>query len=344
MSTESVSYASTPQAAGMRAVGYPATTPHVARMNVVGKFAAMTFSGAMMEGTPVSAALLVEKFSFGWQAIEVLNFSCRLSIHREAYAARKRLMLGMPPIEGKAEACVGQSVDAGPRTEIEAIRKAMEGPLVPSVLVSGAFAAGTWYGAGGGEAIFHKVGGRWVRIAGGGGDHSVDDLRALGVSDSASCAFGKVNACVDSHSEDASSIAMYARTLRRLRASVRIPILLPMYLKRFADTPPLDSTIVDSSNGGYFLSIDPRGCESAHACHIFTVTGYPLASSPIAAGRILTILANGTRAFYTHFICGSSCGDSTLVWDTPTGYRYSVGIKAGNENELVRLANSMHRF
>jgi hypothetical protein len=117
-----------------------------------------------------------------------------------------------------------------------------------------------------------------------------------------------------------------------------------MHLKRFADTPPLDSTIVDSSNGGYFLSIDPRGCESAHACHIFTVTGYPLASSPIAAGRILTILANGTRAFYTHFICGSSCGDSTLVWDTPTGYRYSVGIKAGNENELVRLANSMHRF
>jgi hypothetical protein len=325
LSPMSESYASTPQAAGLRAVGYPATTPHVLKTNVVGKFATMTFRGATMEGTPVRAALLVERFSFGWQALEVLNFSCRLSVHGDAYALRARLMDGMPPFESSQPACEGELPDAGSAADIEAIRKAAREPLVPSVIVSGAYAAEVWYG-------------------GGGGDHSWSALRALAVPDSASCAFGKVDACVDTRSQDASSIAMYAPAVRRLRTSVRIPILLPLHLKRYADTPPLDARIDDVASGGYFLSVDPRGCENARSCHIFTMTGYPLASSPISAGHIQTTLADGKQAFYTHFTCGSSCSDSTLVWDTPTGYRYSVGIKAGNESELVRLANSMHRF
>jgi len=337
-------YASTPQAAGLRAVGYPATSPHVVRMNVVGKFATMTFRGATMEGSPVRAAVLVERFSFGWQALEVLNFSCRLSVHRDAYAVRVRLMKGMPAFDRFQDACEGESADAGPPADIDAIRKTSREPLVPRVVVSGAYAMADWYGGGGGEHFFHKAGSNWVFIGGGGGSAGASDLRALGIPDSASCAFGKVDACADTPSENASSIAMYAPTILRLRTSVRIPILLPLHLKRFADTPPLAATINDTSNGGYFLLVDPRGCENAHACHIYTVTGYPLASSPIAAGHLSVRLVDGTQAFYTHFTCGSSCSDSTLVWDTSTGYRYSVGIKAGNESDLVRLANSMHRF
>jgi hypothetical protein len=253
-------------------------------------------------------------------------------------------MKGMPAFESVRESCEGESADAGPPADIDAIRKTSREALVPRVVVSGAYAMADWYGGGGGEHFFRKAGSNWLLIGGGGGSAGASDLRALGVPDSASCAFGKVDACADTPSEDASSIAMYAPTVRRLRTSVRIPILLPLHLKRLADTPPLAATINDMSNGGYFLLVDPRGCENAHACHIYTVTGYPLASSPIAAGQVPVRLVDGAQAFYTHFTCGSSCSDSTLVWDTPTGYRYSVGIKAGNESQLVRLANSMHRF
>jgi hypothetical protein len=38
--------------------------------------------------------------------------------------------------------------DAGPRSEVEAVRKLMPGPLVPYVVVYGSWAMGEWHGAG----------------------------------------------------------------------------------------------------------------------------------------------------------------------------------------------------
>jgi hypothetical protein len=44
------------------------------------------------------------------------------------------------------------------------VRRLMRGPLVPAVVVSGSWAIGEWYGAGGGETLFRRRDGRWTRI------------------------------------------------------------------------------------------------------------------------------------------------------------------------------------
>ena len=184
------SYAATPQRAALGAVS--SVRPSVVvRTNVAGRYATVLIRGAILEGSPIDAPILVERFSFGWQALEVVNFPCRLQTHAISPRDQQRLMLGMPPPRPSTpdRVCGEDDNDVGPVPQVEAVRRVMQGPLVPTVIVADGYALGQWYGAGGGQSLFQRRGGTWQRLTGGGGAFGVAEMRRYRVPQSVWCTF-----------------------------------------------------------------------------------------------------------------------------------------------------------
>ena len=190
LSSQNPSYAATPQKAALGAL-YPVRPTVVVRTNVAGRYATVLIRGAMLEGSPIDAPILVERFSFGWQPIEVVNFVCRLQTHAISPRDQQRLMLGMPPPHTPPpdRVCGEDDTDAGPVPQIEAVRRLMQGPMTPTVTVAGGYALGHWYGNGGGMTLFALRAGSWHRLTGGGGALGVSEMRRYHVPQSAWCTF-----------------------------------------------------------------------------------------------------------------------------------------------------------
>jgi hypothetical protein len=151
-------YAATAQGAAIGAMHADPKKPVlVKRINVVGAYAAVLTSGGRMEGDPVTFAILVERFSFGWQALDALNFHCNLEAHRLGRLTDDALIEGMPKPKDDRPCKVALLRDAGPRDDIETVRQIMRGPLIPYVVVSGDWAMGEWYGGGGGAMGTHEM-------------------------------------------------------------------------------------------------------------------------------------------------------------------------------------------
>ncbi|HLJ84137.1 MAG TPA: hypothetical protein VKT51_08205 [Candidatus Eremiobacteraceae bacterium] len=183
-------FASSPQQAALNALYQPkGTVAVVERMNVVGRYAAVLTHGGLMEGSAVIEPILVERFSFGWQALDVLYFQCQIDGHGISRGDGARLMRSLPAPKNDRP-CRGVRNDSGPVQDIEAIRRQMDGRLIPYVVVSANYAIGGWYGGGGGATLFKKRVGGWHRIAGGGGAIGVAEMREYGVPQSDWCAFG----------------------------------------------------------------------------------------------------------------------------------------------------------
>lgn len=181
-------YAAAARAAALRTVGFAAARPPVVRrINMDWPYAAVLTRGGMLEGAPVTEPILLRHFSFGWQALDLLN-RCSASAQHLSPAARARLTRGMPPLEDHR--CGRVPSDAGPPAEIDAVRRLMRGPLIPYVVVSGGWAMGGWYGAGGGETLFRRENGAWKTVSGGGGAMGVAEMRKFGVPQTLWCKFG----------------------------------------------------------------------------------------------------------------------------------------------------------
>jgi hypothetical protein len=191
----SVDYAATISEATQRAV-YTAngSRARIAQTNVVGRYATVLTSNGMMEGSENKAPLLLEHFAFGWQPLESLDFRCRLDVHGLSVHDNDRLMRGMPEPQDDRPCRAKNLRDLGPAAKVEAVRRTMHGPLVPSVVVLGTFALGEWYGAGGGQTLFEWETGRWHPLAGGGGALSSAQMRGFGVPKADWCRFGILDA------------------------------------------------------------------------------------------------------------------------------------------------------
>jgi hypothetical protein len=183
-------YSATAEGAALSAMyAAPKNQPVIVRINRVGEYATVLTRGGRMEGSFVREPILVERFSFGWQALDALNFECRLESHRLGAATNKALMLGMPRPQDDRP-CRGYLTDAGPLDDIEAVRRSMPGPLTPYVVVAGHWAMGGWYGGGGGESLYQKRDGHWHLVESGGGAMGTADMGKHGVPKSVWCAFG----------------------------------------------------------------------------------------------------------------------------------------------------------
>jgi hypothetical protein len=181
-------HAQTPEAAAIGTVyAAPGKRVLVRRTNRAGRYAMIWLQNGMMESSAMNDPILVERYSFGWQALDVVNFGCRPTGHGIDVETAHALMRGLPA-RVNHRPCVEMESDIGPADQIEAVREIERGSgLHPWVAVSGGYALADWYGGGGGEHLYARRRGRWTLIAGGGGSMDAGILRAFGVPMAASC-------------------------------------------------------------------------------------------------------------------------------------------------------------
>jgi hypothetical protein len=216
----SYSFGATPETTAIGAMyADPKKPPVVRRVNVVSEYATVLTSGGRIEGRLNNDPILLKRFSFGWQPLDVLNDVCVLKAQRLPSRVEDHLMIGMPRLN-KDRACGATRRDTGPTVEVEAVRRLMRGPFVPYVSVSGSWAMGEWYGGGGGESLYQKHNGRWRLVESGGGAMGVSDMRKYGVPESDWCEFHIVDAKCPSWFDYAPSgrYAHHDSALRTLRS------------------------------------------------------------------------------------------------------------------------------
>ena len=183
-------FASTPTRAVLQrftSADRPAT---VIRSNVAGHYATVLLRDGIVEGSPLTEAVLVERFAFGGQPLTIVDTPCVFAKRDIGPEIVVRLTHGMPPVSKSGPCARDDRRDAGSTADVEAVRRLMIGPLVPWVSVSGAYAAGHWYGAGGGGQIFRRAANGWTPIGGSGGSTGFEDLRHIGVPARDACRLG----------------------------------------------------------------------------------------------------------------------------------------------------------
>ena len=188
--TAALNYAATPSAAALQAVGYSGqVAANVARVNIGGNYATVLLRRAVVGGAPLTDAILLRKFSFGWQPLDVVASKCAFTMRRVDRKTTELLMRGMPKRNGQTSCKGDYGIDYGPLREVEAVRKIARGPFVPFVAVYRDWAKSEWYGAGGGEHYYRLRHGTWRLAFGGGGAYSAPELRRHGVPEAAWCPF-----------------------------------------------------------------------------------------------------------------------------------------------------------
>lgn len=160
-------YGPTPQRALLAAYRGAKPSPAILRINTVGTFAVVLARGAFPEQITHTAtsAYLLERFSFGWQPLDVLLDGCLMDFRGISRADQRRLLAGMPPLRPDFDVCNHVVHDVGPPADVAALRARMLGPMVPSVVISGSYAYAQEYGDGGGCGLFHRSGSRWTLLS-----------------------------------------------------------------------------------------------------------------------------------------------------------------------------------
>ena len=80
-------------------------------------------------------------------------------------------------------------------------------------------------------------------------------------------------------------------------------------------------------------------CNGGNYCRLGTIAAEKITSAtPRLQGGKPIALQNGVAGLFFEYECGANCPDNTIVWEQAE-VRYTVGIKAGNRDQLARLAN-----
>ena len=171
----------TPQGAALLFL-QPGTThshPSVRITASTAHYAIVRFTGAVIESNPASGYLLAQKFSFGWQPIDLSSDGKPFAIctlHSHAVAARDLLLLrpalSAAPTSDCTPGNASNQRDYGPAADVQAVRAQGAGlaEIIPFVRVADGYAIMEWWGWGGGQDFYKRTPGGWKKFMGGGGD------------------------------------------------------------------------------------------------------------------------------------------------------------------------------
>ncbi len=150
------------------------------------RYAVLQFSHAEIEGQTATGQILVQKFAFGWQAIDLSSGSqlttCSARAH---YLPAADFAVLRPVLSPSTVDCpTGDDADQrdlGPTTDVSAVRALMVGmaEIIPFVRVVKNYAFLEWVGNGGGENFYKKTASAWEKIGGGCGAYQSSELHQL---------------------------------------------------------------------------------------------------------------------------------------------------------------------
>ncbi|MBD2294961.1 hypothetical protein H6G06_16100 [Anabaena sphaerica FACHB-251] len=134
---------------------------------------------------------------------------------------------------------------------------------------------------------------------------------------------------------------VFKSILPKLKKNSQIKILLPNYIPGLEGENPLYAIIETANKDKYdiLLGFSPD-CTGGTACRLGMISAEAINSkTPKLTGKAVS-LAKGTTAYFVDAKCGANCSDSTLTW-RQKAVQYTIGLKAGKQDELVKMAKSV---
>ncbi|TAE55502.1 MAG: hypothetical protein EAZ87_20125 [Nostocales cyanobacterium] len=134
---------------------------------------------------------------------------------------------------------------------------------------------------------------------------------------------------------------VFTSILPKLKKNSQIRILLPAHIPGLEGENPIYAIIETANKNKYdiILGFSPD-CNGGSACRFGMISAEVVNSkTPKLTGKKID-LAKGTTAYFSDFTCGAGCSDATLIW-REKGVQYTLGLKAGNQKELVEMAKSV---
>lgn len=120
-----------------------------------------------------------------------------------------------------------------------------------------------------------------------------------------------------------------------------VPALLPAFLPQVDRKHPLPVVLKSAGKSGYNILIaTDLPCDGQNNCLYGTLQG---SVSPFKREGVPVKLNNGIQAEYIDYECHAYCSEAYVRWKQ-NGFFYSIGIKGGEKNDLLQIANSVSTY
>jgi hypothetical protein len=124
-----------------------------------------------------------------------------------------------------------------------------------------------------------------------------------------------------------------------LKAQTQVPVFLPGDIPGVEQSESLYAILESATASSYqILLAFTENCNGGNACRLGSISGQRGTEPSSLEGQSVA-LRDSITGYFVEATCGANCSDATLTWEQD-GYRYTVGIKAGDEADLVEMANS----
>jgi len=132
---------------------------------------------------------------------------------------------------------------------------------------------------------------------------------------------------------------VFAPILSELENQTDLPVILPSLLPEEKETSPVYALTTEVSASEYqvLLGFTPD-CNGGTACRWGEISGQ---TGPLMApeeGESVN-LAQGITGYFVPATCGANCSDAVVMWEQAGGH-YRIGLKAGEKERLIEMANS----
>lgn len=125
-----------------------------------------------------------------------------------------------------------------------------------------------------------------------------------------------------------------------LKYQTKILILLPEYVPE-TETPNQVFAILEKSTPKHYqiMLAFAEDCRGGNACRMGSISGEEGIPKTTSIEPEIVNLSENIKAYFIPSKCGANCSDATLIWSQGE-YFYTVAIKAGNKDTLIKIANS----
>lgn len=119
-----------------------------------------------------------------------------------------------------------------------------------------------------------------------------------------------------------------------------VPVRLPTFIPPYADKDnPIYAIVESVGPTGYSIQFAwAKDCEGGNWCHLGEITGSVLPKR-FAGHQFPVLLGPSLKAHFVDFTCGAHCDDAVIYW-ADGGYYYSIAMKAGKRQTLLKMARS----
>jgi len=153
---------------------------------------------------------------------------------------------------------------------------------------------------------------------------------------------------------------VYRPIQSKLQRQQTVPLRVPTYIPEPSGGRNFVAHLIEAGPNGYRVAIAPPDCQyGASACTYANVSArrvtqqmkpphkefsfmddpnyQPTERAPSKRGYV--DLGNGVRGYFVPWVLGASVSNAKVIWQED-GIRYTVGIKGGKKERVIRMAKS----